>query len=47
MSDGTENGTFMIQENIDEEGSSLAEPFSLERLGDKVIFSTASPKVRA
>src|SRR5690606_41610598 len=42
VSDGTEDGTFIIQENIDEEGSSLAEPLAMERLGDKVIFPTSS-----
>lgn len=43
VSDGTEDGTFIIQENIDEEGSSLGEPLAMERLGNKVIFPTSSP----
>lgn len=43
VSDGTEIGTFMIQENVDESGFPKSEPFHFEQLGDKIIFASASP----
>lgn len=43
VSDGTENGTFMLHENVDDSGFPKSEPFHFEQLGDKIIFASASP----